>query len=97
MSVNRFNSKYSGISEDEKQILKSILNGSEENKEKVYKNLKTECIDLIDKKLQENTDLDMKDKMLKVKDKLLRISYNPNHYVDDINKVYQLKQSVAAE
>ena len=84
MAVNRFNSKYSDISEDEKQILKSILNGSEENKEKVYKNLKTECIDLIDKKLQENTDLDMKDKMLKVKDKLLRLSYNPNTYVDNI-------------
>ena len=97
MAVNRFNSKYADISEDEKEILKSILNGSEENKKNVYENLKIECIDLIDKKLQENTDLDMKDKMLKVKDKLLRLSYNPNTYVDNINKVYQLKQSVAAE
>jgi len=97
MAVNRFNSKYADISEDEKVILKSILNGSEENKKNVYENLKIECIDLIDKKLQENTDLGMKDKMLKVKDKLLRLSYNPNSYVDNIDKVYQLKQSVAAE
>ena len=36
-------------------------------------------------------------KMLKVKDKLLRLSYNPNTYVDNIDKVYQLKQSVATE
>tara|TARA_R110000824_G_scaffold383629_1_gene577289 strand:- start:2129 stop:2905 length:777 start_codon:yes stop_codon:yes gene_type:complete len=97
MAVNRFNSKYSDITGDEKEILKSILNGSEENKKNVYENIKLECIDLIDNKLQENTDLDMKDKMLKVKDKLLRMSYNPNDYVGDINKVHQLKQSVAAE
>jgi len=97
MAVNRFNSKYSDVSEDEKKILKSILNGSEENKKNIYDNLKLECIDLIDNKLQENADLDMKDKMLKVKDKLLRMSCNPDHYVDNIDKVYQLKQSVAAE
>jgi len=97
MAVDRFNSKYSDISEDEKKILKSILNGSEENKKNIYDNLKLECIDLIDNKLQESTDLGMKDKMLKVKDKLLRMSYNPDHYVDNIDKVYQLKQSVAAE
>ena len=35
--------------------------------------------------------------MLKVKDKLLRLSYDPNDYVDNINKVYQLKQSVATD
>ncbi len=75
----------------------SVLNGTEENKENVYANLKKECIVLIDNKLNENTDLDMKDKLLKVKDKLLRMTYNPNEYVGDIDKVYQLKQSVATD
>ncbi len=97
MVVSRFNLKYSDISEDEKNIIKSVLNGTEENKKNVYENLKTECIDLIDNKLNENTDLDLKDKILKVKDKLLRMSYNPNEYVGNINKVYQLKQSVATD
>lgn len=97
MAINRFNLKYSDITESEKNIIKSVLNGTEENKEDVYANLKKECIDLIDNKLNENTDLDMKDKLLKVKDKLLRMTYNPNEYVGDINKVYQLKQSVATD
>ena len=66
-------------------------------KKHIYENIKLECIDLIDNKLQENIDLELKDKMLKVKDKLLRLSYNPDDYVDDIGKVYQLKQSVATE
>jgi len=97
MAINRFNLKYSDITESEKNIIKSVLNGTEENKENVYANLKKECIDLIDNKLNENTDLDMKDKLLKVKDKLLRMTYNPNEYVGDIDKVYQLKQSVATD
>jgi len=97
MAINRFNLKYSDITESEKNIIKSVLNGTEENKEDVYVNLKKECIDLIDNKLNENTDLDMKDKLLKVKDKLLRMTYNPNEYVGDIDKVYQLKQSVATD
>ena len=97
MAINRFNLKYSDISEGEKDIIKSVLNGTEKNKKDVYENLKIECIDLIDNKLNENTDLDLKDKMLKVKDKLLRMSYNPNEYVGNIDKVYQLKQSVATD
>ena len=63
----------------------------------MYVNLKKECIDLIDSKLNENTDLDMKDKLLRVKDKLLSMAYNPDEYVGDIDKVYQLKQSVATD
>ena len=97
MATNRFNSKYSDISEDEKQIIKTILNGTEENRRDVYNTLKTDCIDIIDNKLNEEIDLELKDKMLKVKDKLLRMSYNPDEYVKNIDKVYELKKSVAAE
>jgi len=97
MAVNRFNSKYSNITEDEKKILKAVLNGTDKNKEEVYNTLKIECIDLIDNKLNEEIDLGLKDKMLKVKDKLLRMSYNPDEYVKDIDKVYELKKSVATE
>tara|TARA_R110000824_G_scaffold400247_1_gene607355 strand:- start:503 stop:1276 length:774 start_codon:yes stop_codon:yes gene_type:complete len=97
LAINRFNLKYSDITESEKKIIKSVLNGTDENKEDVYVNLKKECIDLIDSKLNENTDLDMKDKLLRVKDKLLSMTYNPDEYVGDIDKVYQLKQSVATD
>lgn len=97
MATNRFNLKYQDISEGEKEIIKTILNGNDEDKKEVYNNLKTECIDIIDKKLNENVDLDIKDKLLKVKDKLLRMTYNPDEYVKDINNVYELKNSVATE
>ncbi len=95
MATNRYNLKYQDISENEKEIIKTLLNGDDEDKKKVYNNLKTECIDIIDKKLNENSDLDIKDKLLKVKDKLLRMEYNSDEYVKDINNVYELKNSVS--
>jgi len=97
MATNRFNLKYADINEGEKDIIKTILNGNEEDKKGVYETLKTECIDIIDNRLNEEIDLDLKDKILKVKDKLLRMSYNPDEYVKDINNVYELKKSVAAD
>ena len=97
MAVNRFNLKYDDVNEEEKNIIKAVLNGTDKNKKEVYNTLKIECIDLIDNKLNEEIDLELKDKMLKVKDKLLRMSYNPDEYVKDIDKVYELKKSVATD
>ena len=94
---NRFNLRYKDSDEEEKKIIRAVLNGTDKDKKEVYNTLKTECIDLIDNKLNEEIDLGLKDKMLKVKDKLLRMSYNPDEYVKDIDKVYELKKSVAAE
>ena len=67
MATSRFNSKYANIDESEKGILKVVLNGTEEDKEKLYNDIKTECINSIDTKLNEDIDLDLKDKILKVK------------------------------
>ena len=81
LAVNKFNSKYSDITESEKEIIKTVLNGSNEDKEETFNKLKRECIDTIDNKLNESSDLDLKDKLLKVKDKLL----NTNFSLDNFN------------
>ena len=93
MVVNKFNSKYEDISEGEKNILKSILNGSEEDKKTVYMGIVRECIDTIDGRLSES-DVDVKEKLLGAKDKLLRMGFNKETYNTDISRVYQLKQSI---
>jgi hypothetical protein len=84
LAVNKFNSRYSDISESEKEIIKTVLNGSNEDKENIYKKLKRECIDTIDNKLNESSDLDLKDKLLKVKDKLLNTNYSLDTFSTDI-------------
>ncbi len=94
LAVNKFNSRYSDISESEREIIKTVLNGTNEDKENIYKKLKRECIDTIDNKLNENSDLDLKDKLLKVKDKLLNTNYSLDTFSTDISKIYDLNESI---
>ena len=94
LAVNKFNSRYSDISESEKEIIKTVLNGSNEDKENIFKKLKRECIDTIDNNLNESSDLDLKDKLLKVKDKLLNTNYSLDTFSTDISKIYDLNESI---
>jgi hypothetical protein len=94
LSLEKFNRKYENISESEKKIIKSLLNGDNETKEKVFNELVRECIDVIDNKLQES-EIDVKEKLLNAKDKLLRMEYDSENYRTDINKVYNLKESIS--
>jgi hypothetical protein len=94
LAVNKFNSRYSNISESEKEIIKTVLNGTSEDKENIFNKLKRECIDGIDSKLNESSDLDLKDKLLKVKDKLLNNSFNIDSFTSDITRIYDLKESI---
>jgi len=94
LAVNKFNSKYSDITESEKEIIKTVLNGSNEDKEETFNKLKRECIDTIDNKLNESSDLDLKDKLLKVKDKLLNTNFSLDNFNSDIGKIYDLNESI---
>lgn len=94
LAVNKFNSRYSNISESEKEIIKTVLNGSNEDKEETFNKLKRECIDAIDNKLNESSDLDLKGKLLKVKDKLLNTNFSLENFKTDIGKIYDLNESI---
>jgi len=94
LAVNKFNSKYSNISESEKEIIKTVLNGNNNKKEEIFNKLKRECISSIDTKLNESSDLDLKDKLLKVKDKLLNTNYSLDTFSTDISKIYDLNGSI---
>jgi hypothetical protein len=94
LAVNKYNSKYSDITETEKEIIKTVLNGSNENKEETFNKLKRECINTIDNKLNESSDLDLKDKLLKVKDKLLNTNFSLDNFNSDISKIYDLNESI---
>jgi len=94
LAVNKFNSRYSDISESEREIIKTVLNGTNEDKENIYKKLKRECIDTIDNKLNENSDLELKDKLLKVKDKLLNTNFSIDNLNNNVVKLHNLKISL---
>ncbi len=92
--VNKFNSKYSDISESEKTIIKTILSSTEEDKVKLFTTMVRECVDTIDQKLTLNEDIEIKSKLLSAKDKLLRMEYIKENFISDISKIHQLKSNI---
>ena len=92
--VDKYNERYSDLDESDKKILKVLIDSTDEQKKEVYLETVRECVDLIDKRLEES-DLDTKDKLLKVKDKLLRDKIDINEeYTKKISKLVDLKKSL---
>jgi hypothetical protein len=93
LAIDRFNKKYSNLAPEEYTLLKSIIESNNTGKEDMFKNTLNECVELIDKKLIES-DIDTKDKLLKVKDKLLNMSYNEETFIGDVTKIIELKNNL---
>lgn len=92
--VDKYNEKYGSLSESDREILKTILDSTEEEKKIVYSKTIRECIDLIDIKLKDS-DLEAKDKLLKVKDKLLNDKQEiTENFISNISKLVELRSSL---
>jgi hypothetical protein len=92
--VEKYNTKYSELNESERNLLKTLIESTEDGKKELLKGLIRECIDAIDKKLDTN-DLEVKDKLLKVKDKLLNNTNEINEdFIKSIIKLDTLKNSL---
>jgi TRAP-type C4-dicarboxylate transport system substrate-binding protein len=92
--VDKYNERYSSLSESEKEILKSLIDSTEETKKEVYTKTLRECINLINEKL-DNSDTQTKEKLLNVKDRLLNDTSEINEdYFKNISKLVDLKSSL---
>lgn len=92
--VEKYNSKYSTLEESELKVIKSLIESSDEVKKTVYAETIRECIDLINEKLVEAS-LETKDRLLKVKDKLLNDKTDVNEdYLTNISKLVELKSNL---
>ena len=89
--VDKYNEKYACLSEGDKKMLKVLIESNEEEKKEVYIKIVRECIDLINEKLIES-DLDAKDKLLRVKDKLLNDKQTVSEDFDkNLSKLIELR------
>ena len=92
IAIQKFNEKYSNITEGEKKIIKSIIDINA-NREEIFKNSINECVELVNNNLTECT-IDEKDKLLQVKDKLLRMVYNKDEFISEMIKIITLKNNL---
>ena len=92
-SVSKFNERYSNLSESEQRILKVAMGSDNEEKKSVFNETIRECIDLINDNLVE-CELETKEKLLNVKDRLLRMSYVNENFIIDMGKIFELKKGL---
>ena len=90
LSVDNFNEEYKDLSESEKAIVSVMIESTDEEKEKLFKDTNTECLTLVNSKLEES-DINAKEKLLSVKERLLSQMYNSETFIKDITKLIELK------
>lgn len=94
MMVDKYNEKYSDLDESDRKVLKVLIGSNLEEKKKLYSNIVKECIELIDG-LSANIDNESKEKLLKVKIKLLEEKETiDDNIVNEISKVIELKNNL---
>ena len=93
IAVDKFNEEYAELGESEKEIVSSMFNSNDEEKEELYdKNVK-ECLSLINLKLPE-TSGNVKEMLLSTKETLLEKKYNKETFLSDVSKVLELKNTL---
>jgi len=93
IAVDKYNTKYSELSETERNIIRlSLLDN--EVKETSFGDLVKENIDTIDSKLIDYDEMDVREKLKQTKEKLNTMKYNEDTFVDDMFKLSALKESV---
>lgn len=92
--VDKYNEKYASLNETEKKVLKVLIDSDDTKKEEVYTGVVRECIDMINAKLTDS-DLETKDRLLRVKDKLLNDKFKiDENFNKNISKLLELKNSL---
>lgn len=93
LHVDIFNEEYANISEEEKQIIISIMESDDDAKEELFKQEIAECLELINNHLTE-ADIDTKEKLLEVKEDILSKEYDAENFVSNISKMINLKNDL---
>ena len=93
LSVDNFNEEYKELSESEKAIVSVMIESTPEEKEKLFKDTNVECVSLINSKLEES-DINAKEKLLSVKERLLNQEFNNESFIKDITKLIELKETL---
>jgi len=93
--VDKFNEKYADLTETEHKVLNIMMDSdNDEAREHIFTETLRSCIDLANNKLKESSS---KEKLLDVKDKLLRTSYIKESFTEDITRLLDLSRTLSKE
>jgi hypothetical protein len=94
--VEKYNEKYSELSEEEKEIVRVLREGDDSSMESLMKKLVKESVTLINNHLQEYGDnLGMKEKLLEAKDVIYGMVDNDDSFGEKVLKLLELKNNLS--
>jgi hypothetical protein len=92
IATEKYNEKYSTLSEEEKNIIKVLREGSESDKESLLRSMVKETVSLVNGRLEGTKDnIDLKAKLLETKDVIYNMEYNVETFSENIKKLYDIK------
>jgi len=93
--VEKYNEKYSELSEEDKEIVKVLREGDESSMKSLMDKLIKENIDLINQHLEEyGNNIDIKEKLLEAKDVVYKMVDNDKSFGENVLKLLELKDNL---
>jgi hypothetical protein len=91
IATQKYNEKYSTLTEEDKKMIKVVVSGSDTEKETLLKSMVKETLDLVNSKLV-TTNLTLKEKLLETKDLIYNISESSlDNFSYNFKKLYDIK------
>lgn len=90
--TDKYNEKYSSLTEEEKNIIKVLRSGNIENKKELLQNMIKETISVVNENLNKNTNVELKEKLLETKDVVYSmVDFDSTTFGENIKKLYNIK------
>lgn len=91
----KFTAKYNSLNESEVKLIKTVFNSNEVEQSQVFETEKKETLRLINESIKVNSgNLEVKGKLLDVKERLLENKFNKETFVGDIVKIMNLQKKL---
>jgi len=91
IATEKYNEKYSSLSEEDRKMIKVVTSGTKEEKESLLKSMVKETLSLVNDKIG-TTNLSLKEKLLETKDVIYNISESGlDNFSNNFKKLYDIK------
>lgn len=91
IATEKYNEKYSTLSEEDRKMIKVVTSGTNEEKESLLKSMVKETLSLVNDKIG-TTNLSLKEKLLETKDVIYNISeFGLDNFSNNFKKLYDIK------
>lgn len=91
---DKFNAKYESLTEAEVKLVKSVLTVNESEQLDFYDAARKETIDAVNESIKNCVDVEVKGKLLDVKERLLESKYNKETFTSDVVKIINLQKNL---